>query len=330
VHHQTISLSLGLDDRGAMAITASTWGTSVVVALDSSKLRLFARPYDTRGTVARERRMVASIGQARRTRSEIASISEPPHYAQSLSVPVNLSGPPGPPGIYDVWVRALDGFATASDGTAVPLEQRTGAFRVWWPDESGNDRELARLRSELVGRVIYGYGGIAISCRPGWTKFYGASTPVRVRSIERKRGHITWLGTGSRVSDPYVVGVAFIAFDPLSIIVQEPSSARYPPLGTNYSVGGAVKPCPEFELADWQLDTTLSLHPPPTGVDLECPLYIGMTRDEVVWTRGYPNEVGMRAALRAESTWQYGPGSTRYTVTFIRNRVVSFTIPRGT
>ncbi len=315
-----------------MSIVASTGGTSVVT-LDTSKLRLFARPHVNGNRIRRERRVAASIGQAQTTSSEIVKTIDSPQYVQSFSIPVKLSGPPGPPGIYDVWARALDGFATKRDGTPVSLAQRfTAAYpeQVWWPDESGNDRELVRLRKELVGRFIYGYGHIAISCPPSWTKFYAPSTPIRVRSIAREHGHITWLGTGSAASDsyPFVSGAPFIAFDPLLIVVEEPSSARYPPTGENHGVGGAAGPCPGFKLADWQVDTTLSLLPPPAGIGPEfAALRVGMTRDEVIWTRGYPNEVGTRAALRGEPTWHYGVGLGRSTVTFIKNRVAAFTTP---
>jgi len=333
-YHQTIGLTLVPNDNGAISLKAWTVGASLVT-LDSSKLRLFARPHVNGAAIASKRQMMASFGHARSTRLDVTQTSQPPpYYVQDFSIPVKLAGPPGPPGTYDVWPRTIDGFATARDGTSVPLDKRLAndSQQLWWPDESGNDRELAGLRRQFVGHLVYGYGGIAISCRPAWTKFYAASTPVRVRSIMRERGHITWLGTGSAASAPDAPGIiSFIAFDPLEIVVEEPSSARYPPLGTNYVIKGLSSVCPEIELADWQLDTTLSLHPPPTGVGAEqAALRVGMTRDEVVWTRGYPNEVATRTVLRAESTWIYGVAIGRYTVTFVNDRVASFTIPRGT
>ena len=86
--------------------------------------------------------------------------------------------------------------------------------------------------------------------------------------------------------------------------------------------------CPAFELADWQIDTTLSLRPPPSGIATpQTPLRIGMSRDDLVWARGYPNEVGTRAVLRAESIWHYGAAMSQFTVTLVEGRIASFTTP---
>lgn len=51
-----------------------------------------------------------------------------------------------------------------------------------------------------------------------------------------------------------------------------------------------------------------------------------MTRDDVVWKLGYPNEIGTRERLRREPVWEYGAGTSRYEIRF-RDRVSSFTDP---
>jgi len=332
---QTIVLAMGPDESGAMSIGASTFGD--VIALDPSKLRLLARPFAPGTSGGSQLGIVASIGAAQESVPSGPRgyfLTHPlPYSVQHFSIPVELSGPPGPPGIYDVWPDAAAGFATARDGTPIPLADRSGFSAAYpeqisWPDESGNDRVLEALRKKLVGRSVYGYGGIAISCRPQSTTFYAASTPVRIRSIERERGKVMWLGTGSAASAPLVIGLGFIAYDPVSINVDQPDPTRYPPLGSNGGVGGATKMCPAFELADWQIDTTLSLRPPPSGIATpQTPLRIGMSRDDLVWARGYPNEVGTRAVLRAESIWHYGAAMSQFTVTLVEGRIASFTTP---
>jgi hypothetical protein len=227
---------------------------------------------------------------------------------------------------------AVDGFARAEGGAEIPLHADGGFSAAYpeqfsWPDESDNDVALARLRTMLVGHKVYGFGGIAISCRPTWTKFYAASTPVRIRSIEREHGRAVWLGTGNAATNPDAMGAAFVAFDPISIVVDEPSNSRYPIVGMNSLVGGTSGPCPSIEVADWQVETTLSLSPPPATATTQAQLRIGATRDSIVWTYGYPNEVGTRATLRAEPTWHYGFAMGRYSVTFADDRVSSFTTP---
>jgi hypothetical protein len=293
IRGQTIVLSMGPNESGVLSLGASTFGNEIV-SLDSSKLRLFARPYAEASN--RAVTLAASIGKARD------------------------NAPSGP-----------RGFATTAAGAFVPIADRSGwgatyPARVSWPDESGNDRVLEALRKKYVGHSVFGYGGIALSCRPQSTTFYSATTPVVMRSIVRERGTVTWLATGSAASAPYFLGLGFIAYDPLAIHVEEPDSALA--LGTSGGVGGSTKGCPAFELADWQIDTTLSLRAPPVGIaTAQTPLRAGMSRDELVWARGYPNEVGTRATLRAESTWHYGASMARYTVTFRNDRVVSFTTP---
>ena len=199
---------------------------------------------------------------------------------------------------------------------------------VWRAADAADDRGLSALRRELVGRDVYGYGGIAISCRPDWTKFYENTTPVRVVAIERERGRREWLGTGNAATAPYAYDPGFIAVDPISILVVTPSGVRYPATGQNTGVGGSQKRCPAIELADWQVPVALSLHPPPHPFALATtPLRAGMTRDDVVWKLGYPNEIGTRERLRREPVWEYGAGKSRYEIRFRGDRVSSFTDP---
>ncbi len=322
------SVPLSLQPNGS-ALTIVGAPFRVEVSIDVSKLRLHARLHGDKA--APERLLASTFGQVR-----VYQLAQAPSV-QNFSIPVTVSGPPGPPGIYDVWPSASHGFATATDGSDVPIPENTAFTREYptplsWPDESGNDRALASLQKRYVGRVVYGYGGTWISCPPQWSKLYSASTPVRVRSIRRERGRITFLATGRDASASYIRGLAFVAFDPLHIVVDQPPATTSPVL-TNRVVEGPVGDCPAIELADWQLDTTFSLDPPPMSVPqagLLHPLRVGMSRAEVIWTRGYPNEIGTRAMLRAEPVWHYGASPYEvYQIYFTDDRVSSFTTPRG-
>jgi hypothetical protein len=149
---------------------------------------------------------------------------------------------------------------------------------------------------------------------------------VRVRSIGRERGTVTWLATGSAATAPAWFDLSFLAYEPLRIVVDVPS--HHLPSGENFAVRGEPGPCPEFELADFQFETTLSLAPPPFRISATPPpLRLGLTRTEILWTRGYPNEFGTKAELLREPIWHYGAAMGAYTVTFRHDRVASFHVP---
>lgn len=193
---------------------------------------------------------------------------------------------------------------------------------LWQPDESQGDVALLRIRRRLLGRRVYGFGGIAISCAPTWTRLYRASTPIEVVSVLRDLGTFALLGVGSQLGSN-VYGPSFYARDPIRIVFRLP---RERPAGTNYGVGGDVGPCPALVLADFQVDLALSQRPPPRGVPgPQAPIRIGTSREALVWSRGYPWEIADRATLLAENTWYYGVGLGGYTVRFKAHRVESLT-----
>lgn len=231
------------------------------------------------------------------------------------------------------WRRALGGFVTLPRPPAVPMYP-SGAYNngsrvmVWWPNLSGSDAALKRLRARYVGKRVYGFGGIATSCPPTWTQFYTPMSGVRIRSILREYGIVEWLAGGSRAGAPYVVGLGFLGYAPLRFVV-DPPSVTAGALAPNYNVPGMPGPCPEFELADFQVETKLSLEPPPFPIATTLqPIRLGMSRDAVIWTRGYPEELATKAAMRRESVWRYGGAMAQYTtVTFRHDRVVSVNVP---
>ncbi|MGH7756745.1 MAG: hypothetical protein ACREM8_10745 [Vulcanimicrobiaceae bacterium] len=175
-----------------------------------------------------------------------------------------------------------------------------------------------------MSKETFGYGGIAISCPPTWTRFYPFTTAIRVVSIDREHGYVN-LNPGNLATDPSQIGKGFVAVDPLRFEVDAPPTA---PVGINYAIGGAKRECPEFTLADWQVDAAISLRPPPF-VRAQ-PLALGMSRDALAWSRGYPTDLGDLAALRSLSVWHYGYMTGGfYAVVFHDGRVASFSTPVG-
>jgi hypothetical protein len=231
------------------------------------------------------------------------------------------------------WRRALDGFGTLPGPPVVPIFP-SGAYTndsrvmVWWPDLSGGDAALRRLRARYVGKRVYGFGGIATSCPPTWTQFSMPMSGVRVRSIQREYGIVEWLAGGRGTGAPYAIGLGFLGYAPLRFVVDPPAVTAGAP-ALNYVVGGMPGPCPELELADFQVETKLSLDPPPFPISATLqPIRVGMSRDAVIWARGYPEELATKTTMRRESVWRYGCAMAQCTtVTFRHDRVVSVRVP---
>jgi hypothetical protein len=194
----------------------------------------------------------------------------------------------------------------------------------WRPDESRDDAALRNLRTQLLGRTVYGFGTLSISCAPQWTRVYRYDVPLRVVSVTRDKGTVSQMGTGDQIGLT-MYGPTFYAADPIRIVFALPSQ---PPLGTNYHVPGHAGPCPALVLADFQVTSALSTKPPPRG--LSCPAHripLGMTRDALVWCRGYPWEIADAETLRRESTWHYGIGQGNFSVTFSHENVIAVDPP---
>ena len=118
---------------------------------------------------------------------------------------------------------------------------------------------LARLRHTYLGHKVYAYGGPR-SLFSGLDALYPASTALRVSAIERER-RSTWLGTG-RYPYPYVLGLGFVAVDPVRIVFDRPNRRR---LRRIMPWSASKETVPRSCLADWQVDITLSASPPPAS-----------------------------------------------------------------
>jgi hypothetical protein len=251
---------------------------------------------------------------------------------KEYNLAVSFPRPPGPPGVYDVQLHVAKDFGHTQDGVALEWSRPEVSWPalMWWPDESNNDAALESLRRRFVGKSVYGYGGIHIEC-PGWFKVYYAQTPVRVKAVERYRGRLEALWTGSTTHWGDEAALHFFANDPIRFIVDLPSVKSVGEGGS--SPAGPPEPCPSIELADWQVDVTISTGPPPAlpeDVVKARRIRPGMSRDEVAWRLGYPNEVAEKSMLNTETTWHYQDAlMDSFTVTFRGDKLASYTTAFG-
>jgi hypothetical protein len=249
----------------------------------------------------------------------------------SYDLPVTFPARPARPGMYDVAMVPDPGFARYDDGTAVRVEGGPHA-NIYWPDDSGADAGLRTARAAIDRRTVYGYGGIVLSCGVASFKAYLANVGVAVQGVERRRGTVQRLWTGTMTSWGNDAAYSFYAIDPLEVKASYPASPSFGSGGSSQPAAGDA-PCPGFYLADpWHLDVTLTpAKPPPlpAGYD-QFKIRVGMTRADVAWRRGYPQGYVTRAALNVRTVWGYfdSPGDS-YTVTFRDGRVASFTVPPG-
>jgi hypothetical protein len=175
------------------------------------------------------------------------------------------------------------------------------------------DAVIERLRHRFVGHDVYGYGGIAISCPPQWTRFYGPAIPIRVTDVQREHAYTTLAtGGGNRVYGP-----GFDDSHAVRFVFALPHAASN---GMNYQVPGIAGPCPALDLSEFQIPISLSIDPPPAGA-LRGGLRVGMTRPDVIWQFGYPWELGDKQRLIAERVWHYGVGLALYDIVFSADRV---------
>jgi hypothetical protein len=315
-----VSLQLQPSDGSAGFVVSAT-SYKAPFTVDFSKLSFFVRPNGSPQSAGRP--LKARIGSAAVVSTNLAHAPVDP-VITGFRAPVAFPDPPDDGATYDISATARTGFAQTPTGE-LPLGNvgigGLNATPIWWASKTLGAASLRRLRHTYEGRTVYGYGGIAVSCAPDWTRFYPATTPIRVRSIRREHT-VTWLGTG-HASYPYVGGLGFIAWNPVRVVFS-PTDAT--PSGTNYRVGGAAGDCPALLLADWQAESVLSTSPPPSSIPTVASpeVKVGMSRDQVAWIRGYPNEMGDRATLRKEVAWRYGTmPMNSSTITFNGDRVAS-------
>ena len=323
--NQSVAMDLRVEE-GVAQLHAFSLGA---FTLDLSKLSFSAWPYGKLD--AAERPVMVSLA---------APVSSPNRGAAMLgtaiteyTMRVEFPKAPGPPGIYDIQLHTAEGFARADDGAPIPFGDwsRSGSqiwrIDVWWPPNPAQSLESVRKR--LMGKELYGYGGVRLSCPPLFW-IYDAHTPVRVRAVERDRGRVAELWTGTPVSGGNDMAPHFFANDPLRIVFDRPSAK---PWGFGGGGPAAHEACPALELADWQVDVTFSLKPPPDSVprDLGCGgLHVGMSREDLAWRCGFPHDIGDRATLDHQKLWSYDSAPPfSFAVTFEGDKISSFTTPRG-
>ena len=325
-----IAIDLRTDYAGSATLHAFGLGApfGAPYDIDPSKLTFTARPFGHPDVPPH--RVDATIGAPSFVPPE-GSGAPADQRLREYAMPITFGKAPGKPGMYEVELHAAEGFARAKDGTPLPFgnwsrPSEKWQLLMWWADETSGDRVLAHKRNQLVGRDVYAYGGSALRCGPNVAAF-DASAPLRVVAIEREQRRVAMLWPGVHGGND--LAPRFMAIEPLRFVL------RAPPAGHRQSFGGNIEgdDCPAVELADWQIDATFSLKPPPESLDLSRgvqALHVGMKRDDVAWLLGYPTDLAGRVKMLHERTWLYDSGAySTTTVVFSGDRVTSFQLPSG-
>lgn len=241
-------------------------------------------------------------------------VPQRPEYDIMLSV-----APPANPGMYQLSADTGPAFARTSGGTPLPVSRfpfaGIGAIAAWWPDERGADPGLRAIQARFTGRVAHAYGQVVRTCdttRASWGTAYSAEKRLPVETVTRERGRVALLEEGAGGGD---YGFRFLAFDPIAMQIANPHDAP-----------NVYGPCPfVLRYADpWHVETALSVAVPPKfGPTNGFPVRPGMSRDEVVWRMGYPDQYGTVASFRALDRWTYvKPAPFAWSVQFKNDRVV--------
>lgn len=224
---------------GGLELHASSVGKNY--SINPTRLSFTAFPHDKPGSRAHP--LVATISTPEMV--PLIGLGAPPDQRpKEFRMEVTFPRPPGPPGMYDVQLHAAKDFGRTEDGGALELgnQEVLKTILIWWPDESNNDAAIASLRSRFVGKSVFGYGGISIECAPARFKAYYATTPVRVRAVERDRERVAELWTGATTHWGNDAAPHFFANDPVRFIVDLPSVGAASEGGS--SIEGGMRPCP--------------------------------------------------------------------------------------
>lgn len=315
---QSVALDLRAENGGT---TLHTFSFGQPYAINPDKLHFIARRHGVADAPAT--RLTTKIGFA-------AFVTPDPRVSRTgkgldeYKIPLRFEPAPGMAGLYDVELTADPGFAwTASGPLAIgdwSTSQTVWRWVFWWPPATA-EAGLTDLRHRIVGKDTYWFGGIALGCA-SWSKGYGPTVPVRVRAVEREVGQVVQLGTGSTMR--WGSGPSFFAYDPLRIVLENPSAPWLFSGGGGW--GGAAADnnaeCPAVVLADWQVGSMLTTSAPPPGI--KGPVTIGMSRGETAWVAGYPTGFDTLTAMQRAGQWYY-EGGPRFSQSFdfTDDRVVS-------
>ena len=225
------------------------------------------------------------------------------------------------------------------EGVSQPVELKLSSRRPF-PGLAPllDDLELPALRQAYLGHRVWLYGGPRLGCSysPG-TRITFAGPPrkaVRIRRIVR----VAW-PTGFALAGTDGFG-GYNAASPGDIMVVTPLVVQFEkPTGLAFSVayGGGdlvgvttrtsdaelLRRCPPLTtlLADpWQLPTVFSLTPPPKLPRItKVNDYLGLTRSQYAWLRGYPSTTfGTLPRLLKLKQWKYANIPFPITVSFDR------------
>jgi len=195
-----------------------------------------------------------------------------------------------------------DGVRFRIDGLPQEVRLKT-ASRSHFPNLAPvlNDPYLAGARRAYMGRRVWAYGGFSLTCSPDPNSYASAGGTLRASLRIRRILRVAWpVGLGLAGSG----GLGgYNAASPGDLMTGTPLVVQYEPRAA------PPQPCPLLTqlLADsWQLQSLLSLTPPPELPRIQNQDYVGLSRQEYAWLEGYPDATfGSLSYLLKLKTWKY-------------------------
>jgi hypothetical protein len=201
------------------------------------------------------------------------------------------------------------------------------------------DETTRALGAKYAGHDVWRYGDGPFYA--GYTQNFSigiaTDTPVRMVGIYRAHGYPQLMAVGSPGTWVYPRPSTFLAIDPLILAVHVKPADVMPALAER-QVPPSGPNAYWFASDEWDLERSFSLssmesrHPGWTSETRNAirkrQIKIGMTRDMVAWSLGYPSTIGTITDMNKLNAWYYDePTPAQSTVKFHDGRVTEYDPP---
>jgi len=194
------------------------------------------------------------------------------------------------------------------------------------------DSTVRVLRTEYVGRQVWGYGGMSVIGR-GWRA--GTRGGLPIAAIYLAYGYAPMLDIGASVSQDRLPS-SFVALNPLIVRFGLPQNANalpvYSPLSHDV-LGYSIRSDAWDFVRSYSLVSMTQAHPDWSRTTIsevqQGKIALGMTKDMIAWASGYPSVYGTIEQVQRLDTWHYTCSAPFSSTVYFHNGVVVRYDPRG-